>query len=67
MNRSFPCTEFAFLLITAITYYYAGKLILVIAFIAAFVWAWVKLSMRYPKTMLFATSFLMGLLGRRRW
>lgn len=60
---------FAFLIVTAVLWYYAGKLILVIAGLVLFFRLWWFLCERYPRTMFTITAFLSGLLGsgRRRW
>jgi hypothetical protein len=62
---------FAFLIVTAIAYYYLKWPILIIAAIDGFVNGWIWLSYRFPKTMWFVSAFLSGFLrgmmgGRRR-
>jgi hypothetical protein len=61
---------FAFLIVTAVAWHYAGPVILVIAGFVLFVRGWVWLSVRFPLTMFFVNSFIRALLGgrrRRRW
>jgi hypothetical protein len=61
---------FAFLIVTAVAWHYAGPLILVIAGFVVFVRGWVWLSVRFPLTMAFVNSFIAAMLGgrrRRRW
>jgi hypothetical protein len=61
---------FAFLIVTAVAWYYAGPLILVVAGFVLFVRGWIWLSVRFPLTMTFVNSFIAALLSgrrRRRW
>ena len=62
--------HFAWLVGAGIVYYFFGKLILLIAAVVALIRGYLWLCWRFPRTMLFVTAFLKGLLGRgrrRRW
>lgn len=58
---------FAWLAITAIAYYFAGKLILVIAAFIFFIQGWLWFCRRFPRTAWFVYGFIGGLTGRRRY
>ena len=59
---------FAWLIVTAIVYYFAGKLILFIVGVVLLVRGWIWLTLRFPRTMFFVNACIAGLLGggRRR-
>ena len=59
---------FPFLIVTALIYYFVGKLILFIVGIVLLVRGWVWLTFRFPLTMSFINFFIAALLsgGRRR-
>ena len=65
--KSWHC--FAFLIVTAITYYYIGKLILLIVGCYLLLRGWLWICRRYPLLAWFLYCFTRGLLGgrRRRW
>jgi hypothetical protein len=56
---------FAFLIVTAVIYYYAGKLILIIAALYLLLRAWLWLCRRYPLVAWGVLGFCRGLFGRR--
>lgn len=61
---------FAFLIVTAITYYYVGALVLLIAAVDGLVRGWWYLTNRFPRTMTAVNLFIAALCNsgrRRRW
>jgi len=60
---------FAFLIVTAIAWYYVGRLILFVVAVVLFIRGWLWLNFRFPKTFIFINYFIAALLrsGRRRW
>lgn len=63
MKQSWP--YFAFLILVAVMIYLKlHYLVVLIAAVVLFMRGYLWLCDRYPRTMVFMTSFLMGLLGR---
>lgn len=66
-----PWVLFAWLAVTAVSYSFFGRLILLIAAIVGIVRGWWWLSMRFPRTMIVINSIVAALLSgrrrRRRW
>jgi len=66
MKQRFPSPEFAWLLATAVAYYYAKWPPLILAAIVGLIHAWLWFCRRFPMTACFVFVFLRALLGGRR-
>jgi hypothetical protein len=60
-----PMKEFAFLVVVAVLWHYAGPPLLVLATLVFFFIGLWWVAERYPRTTITIVSFLMGLCGRR--
>jgi len=57
--------EFAFLIVVAVLWYYAGPSLLVVAAVVLFIIGVVKFAERLPRTTMFLVGLFYGLFGRR--